>query len=105
MITLLTINWIGQKVSVRCYRKMQMNFLVNPVLFGFCLILNFAKVESYYVYLLLLRIMFLRFVCVDAHSCFIEFSYLTVPHPFIVHFNVNGHLDCFQSSVLMNNAL
>ena len=56
-------------------------------------------------YLLLLRIMFLRFVCVDARSCLIEFSCLTVPHPFIVHFNVNGHLDCFQSSVLMNNAL
>ena len=56
-------------------------------------------------HLLLLRIMFWRFVCVDARSCLIEFSCLTVPHPFIVHFNVNGHLDCFQSSVLMNNAL
>ena len=41
MITLLTINWIGQKVSVRCCRKTRMNFLVNPILFGFCLIFEF----------------------------------------------------------------
>ena len=49
--------------------------------------------------------LFLRFVCVDACSCLIESSCLTVPHLFRVRFNVNGHLDCFQSSVLMNNVL
>ena len=61
--------------------------------------------ESYYVYLLLFSIMFLRFIHVNAHSCLAEFSCLKFPHPFIVHFNVDGHLDCFQSSVLMNNVL
>lgn len=79
--------------------------------FGIWLILNFIQMESFCVYFILFTIIVSWFIHINAHSCS-SFNFtacriycLTIPHPFMLCFPVDGHLYGFQSFVLLNSTV